>query len=72
MKASSLKKESKSIEKICEMIKSISESDNSNYKAFIPHYTYVSPLVITELISNGYKVYEGILMNNDKGLIIEW
>lgn len=71
MKASEIKKESKSIESIYDEINGANSS--GQFKHFIPHFVYVEESTIMKLIDNGFKVHKG---NWDIYLIncwiIEW
>jgi len=72
MNASDLKKESISVEKVLKEIKGLNENNPDIFKHFIPHFVRVDPKLIGELVSKGFKVYEGTWFANDRGLIIEW
>ena len=70
MKANELIKESEPIEKIHNGI--IEANKNGSFKFFIPHFVYVNNDVKSQLIKDGYKLYEGNWDSYMNGLIIEW
>ena len=72
MKASELKRESISIEKIFKDIEGLNKNNPDVFKHFIPHFVRVDSDVIGKLVENGFKVSNGQWFANDHGIIIEW
>lgn len=69
MKAKDLVKKPFSIEKIYEQIKT--DNEHGHFKSSFPLSMYITNETKLKLISNGFKVYEGIRFN-EESLIIEW
>ncbi|GIZ08368.1 hypothetical protein [Flavobacterium sp. UMI-01] len=72
MKASDLKKISRTAKEIFDNIQSNNKANPSICKHFIPHFDYVSPEVQLELIAMGFKLSHGKGFANEDCLVIEW
>lgn len=73
MKASELIKQSLTAKQIYEEIINRTQDQKGVFKIFFPHWVYIAPHVIQELIQNGFKIsisdWDGVMID---ATIIEW